>query len=61
MIVIEWGKYTAECSTLIDAQERIKKLNINLQEATIKFRCMIPGIAFEEIVKDVQGSGGKIL
>jgi len=61
MIVIEWGKFTAECGSVEEALMAIKKENVPLQQTTIKMRCRIPGIAFEEIVKDIKGSGGKIL
>lgn len=67
MITIEWGKsnlkepYSATRSTVKEILDLAEKEKINLQEATIKFRCSVPGIAFEEIVKDIQGSGGKVL
>ena len=66
MIVIEWSNpdkhvvFTRECK----ADEVLKVIEdekINLQEATIKMRCRIPGIAFEALVEDVKGSGGKVL
>jgi hypothetical protein len=61
MITISYDRYTIEAETIADAQKKIAAENVPLQEATIKFRAAVPGIAFEEIVKDVQGSGGRIL
>jgi hypothetical protein len=61
MIVIEWGKFTAECGSVEEAMKVIEKEKVPLQETTIKMRCRIPGIAFESIVEDIKGSGGKIL
>ena len=61
MIVIEWGKFTAECGSVEEALKIIEKEKVPLQETTIKIRARIPGIAFEELVRDVIGSGGKVL
>ena len=67
MITIEWGRsnlnvpYSANLSTVKEINDLIKSEQINLQDATITIRCKIPGIAFEGIVGDVVGSGGKIL
>lgn len=61
MIVIEWGKFTSECGSVEEALKLIEKENVPLQETTIKIRARIPGIAFEEIVKDIKGSGGRAI
>jgi hypothetical protein len=61
MIIIDYDRFTIECSTIEEAFKQIQIQKVPLQEATIKFRVKVPGIAFEEIVKDIQGSGGKIL
>jgi hypothetical protein len=62
MIKIEWDRYTAECQDVQDAKKRVKSLGINMQDATITLtRIRIPGIAFDPIVQDIIGSGGKIL
>lgn len=61
MITIEWGKFTAECKTVSEANKIIEQEKINMQEATIRFKIKIPGVAFDELVKDIQGSGGSIL
>ena len=66
MIVIEWNSpdrhvvFTRECNA-DQALKVIEEEKINLQDATIKFRARIPGIAFEALVEDIKGSGGKIL
>jgi hypothetical protein len=52
---------TIHSATPEDADRAIAALKVPLQETTVMIRCKIPGIAFEEIVKDVVGSGGKIL
>ena len=61
MIVIEWGKYTAECMSVTEAEKIIQEQKINLQEATIKIRAKVPGVAFEELVKEIVACGGVIL
>jgi hypothetical protein len=61
MITISYDRFTIECATLDEAQKQIKIQKVPLQEAVIKFRAQVPGIAFDEVVKDVQGSGGRIL
>ena len=61
MIVIEWNKFTAECGSVGEALNLIEKEKVPLQETTIKFRAKVPGIAFEAIVQDITGSGGKFL
>ena len=61
MIVIEWGKFTAECGSVEEAMKVIEKEKVPLQETTIKIRCRIPGIAFEALTQDILGSGGKVL
>ena len=61
MIIIEWERFTAECKTVDEANKTIQNEKINLQEATIKFKIKVPGIAFEALIKDIQGSGGSIL
>ena len=61
MIIITYDKFTIECTSIEEAQKQIEIQKVPLQEASIKFRVKVPGIAFEELVKDVIGSGGKIL
>ena len=61
MIQINYDKFTIECTTLEDAVKKIEEFKVPLQEATIKMRVKVPGIAFEAIVNDVQGSGGVVL
>jgi hypothetical protein len=61
MITISYDKFTIECTSVEEAQKQIAIQKVPLQEATIKFRVKVPGIAFEELVNDVVGSGGKIL
>jgi hypothetical protein len=61
MIVIEYDKFTIECSNVEEAMKQIEIQKVPLQEAVIKFRVKVPGIAFEALVEDVKGSGGKIL
>ena len=67
MISIDFGEsnlkqpYTIQCSTVQELEQKIQSEKINLQDAIVKFRAIVPGIAFEEIVKDILGSGGKVL
>jgi hypothetical protein len=61
MIVIEWGAFAQECTNEKELAEVIEKEKINLQEARIRFRAQVPGIAFEALTQDIRGSGGKIL
>ena len=61
MIVIEWGKYTAECMSVSETERIIQEQKINMQDATIKFRAKIPGVAFDELIKEIVACGGVIL
>jgi hypothetical protein len=61
MITISYDKFTIECSSVEEAQKQIEIQKVPLQEASIKFRCKIPGIAWEALMEDIKGSGGKIL
>lgn len=61
MIVIEYDRFTIECKTLDEVMKQIVIQKVPLQEAVFKFRVKVPGIAFEEIVKDITGCDGKAL
>lgn len=61
MIVIEWDKYTRECASVEEVHKVIEIEKLNLQDVSMKFRVKIPGIAWEGVLQDVVGSGGKVL
>ena len=61
MIIIEWAKYTAECMSVSEAERIVQEQKINLQDATVKFRAKVPGVAFEELVKEIIACGGGVL
>ena len=65
MIMIEYPEngrvVTIERATLRDATDAIEILQVPLQDAEIKFRAKVPGVAFDEIVKDIIGSGGVVV